>query len=124
MIGKPGIGKQPPERFETDESFADMLVPIDSTAARLLRVVAMEDVEPIEADDALERLERVVVAGRVSDVVSGCEQVAGIEADADPGRAIEMRQDRGQMLESMPDGASLPCGVLEQDLDLLARARP
>ena len=51
--------EHPPERFETETPFADVLVPIDAAAARPLRVVGVDDAQPIEADQPIELSERV-----------------------------------------------------------------
>ena len=64
-IGSPrnrGSFSEPPERLETEASLADVLVPIDAAAARLLRVVQVKHLEPIEADDAIELAEGAGVA--------------------------------------------------------------
>ena len=91
---EPRIVQQPPERLEPEASLADVLVPIDAAAARLLRVVQVEHLDPVEADDAIELVERRVVALVGADVVAGGQQVAGIEADADARRAVEPLEDR------------------------------
>jgi hypothetical protein len=46
------------------------------------------------------------------------------EADTDARRAIEVRENRGQMLEPVPNGSSLTRCVLEQYPDLVMRPRP
>src|SRR5262249_34944537 len=48
------------------------------------------------------------------DVVSGCDQMTGVEAYTDASRVLQPLDDRGQMLESVPDGSTLSCGVFEQ----------
>ena len=61
-IGRPAnraIVQQAPERLETETALADVLVPIDAAAARALRVVGVKGAQPIEADEPIERSERL-----------------------------------------------------------------
>ena len=80
------IVDQTPERFEPEAALADVLVPIDPAAARLLRIVQVKRREAIEANDAIEIRERVAIALFAAEVVAGRQQVAGIEADGDARR--------------------------------------
>ena len=59
---KRAIGQQPAERLEPEAALADVLVPIDAAAARLLRVVQVKDLDAVEADEPIELLERPAVA--------------------------------------------------------------
>ena len=98
-----------------EAALADVLVPIDAAAARLLRVVQVKHLDAVEADDAIERLERLAIALFGADVVAGGQQVAGVEADADARRAVEPLEDRREVLEAVAEVGALPGGVLEQD---------
>ena len=80
--------EQSPERLEADASVADVLVTIDAAAARPLRVVAVKHLEPIEADDPIELLERIAIARLGRDVVARGDEMAGVEADADAPRSV------------------------------------
>ena len=117
------IVQQAPERLETEATLTDVLVSIDAAAARPLRVVAVKDLQPIEADDAIERGEGVAIAGVGDNVVSRCDEVTRVEADADSWRSIHMVDDRRQMLEAISQRSPLPGRVLEQHHGLAARAR-
>ena len=58
--------------------------------------------------------ERLAVPVRRRDVVPGCHEVTGVEADARARRSIEVLEDGGEMLEAMADGPALAGGVFEQ----------
>ena len=58
------IVQQTPERLEPETALADVLVPIDAAAARPLRIVPVKDLQPIEADEAIEGFEGVAIASR------------------------------------------------------------
>src|SRR5215204_6052992 len=108
------IRQQPPERFEAETALADVLVPIDTAAARFLRVVQVKDLDPVEADDPIERLEGLPVPLFGGDIVSRRQQVAGVEAHANPRRPVEQFEDRGEVLEAVAEIGALPGGVLEE----------
>ena len=72
---KPRIPQQPAERFQAEAPVADVLVPIDTAAAWLLRIVAVEDLQPVEADPLdvrnLETLRRLRRAAAGSAMLKG-----------------------------------------------------
>jgi hypothetical protein len=107
------------ERLEPEAALADVLVPIDTAAARLLRVVQVEHLEPLEANDAVERIERRPVALVRPEVVSRRHQVAGVQAHTDATAAgtpcIEQVEDGAEVLEPMPEVGALSGCVLQQD---------
>ena len=92
-----------------------MLVSIDAAAARLFRIIHVEDLEAREADGAAEPAEGVAITGVGADVVTGCEQMAGVEADTDPRGSADQVENLRQLLESVTEVGSLPGSVLEQD---------
>ena len=100
-----------------------MLVAIDAAAERPLRVVQVKHLQPIEADQPLELPEGGRVAAGRADVVAGGEQMAGVEADADPAVAVGLRDDRCELLERGPERRALPGGLLEQNHRLAAAPR-
>src|SRR5688572_28733851 len=108
------IVQQATEGFETEAAFPDVLVPIDAAAARLLGVVAVKHLHAIESDQPVERGERAPVSLFADDVVARGDQVAGVETDADSWRAVEMPEDRGEVLEPVTDGPPLAGGMFEQ----------
>ena len=111
---KPPIGEDPPERLEPEVAFADVLVPIDAAAARLLGVVQMKRLQSREADGRAE----LPGTSPGSPLPSRCR----IPRSADgtcrgTRRRAASRQhvdDRREMLEPMTEVRALPRGVLEQ----------
>src|SRR5262245_55143777 len=49
------IAKQPSKRLEPQTAFPDVFMAIDAAPARALRVIAVKDPQPIEADQPIER---------------------------------------------------------------------
>ena len=105
-----------------EASLADVLVPIDAAPQRLLRVVQMKHLEPVEPDDAPEGAERSGISLRRDDVVAGCEQVTRVETDADPPMPRHPVDDRGKLFERGAERRPLPGGVLEQHHRFSTRA--
>ena len=81
--GKATVVQDPAERLFAEAAASDVLVAIDAAAARLLRVVPVKHLQPVEPDDALEGVERLAISRLADDVVAGGDEVAGVEADAD-----------------------------------------
>src|SRR5262249_44490969 len=69
--------------------------------------------ESLEADGLTELAERPSVSLFGTDVVSGREQVARVEADADAPMTIHLRDDRGELLERRSQCRPLAGSVLE-----------
>jgi hypothetical protein len=74
----------------------------------------VERPEPVEPDLCVELSEDRVERLAVGDVAAGDEEVAGIEADAEPGVAAEPVEDRRQLLDRAADRAARAGGVLHQ----------
>ena len=74
----------------------------------------MERFQTIDADEAIELLERVAVAGVSRDVVAGRDEMTRIQAHADTFRSAQMLDDRCEVLEPMPQATSLARRVLQQ----------
>ena len=81
---KAGIVQQATERFEPQASFADVLVPIHAAAERFLAVFQVAELEPPQADHAIELAERRFVFRLRRKRIARGERVAGVEADAKP----------------------------------------
>jgi hypothetical protein len=80
---KARVVDDPSERFEAEAALADVLVTVDTASAWFLRVIRVECAQPVESYDAIEALEGIEVAGLRGDVISGGDEMAGVEADAD-----------------------------------------
>src|SRR5205814_10449831 len=114
QIAEAAIVHEASERLEPEAPVADVLVAIDAAAERPLRVVQVKHLQPIEADQPLELLEgRRVAAGR-ADLVAGGEQMARVEADADPAMAVGLRDDRCELLERRAERRALLGGLIAE----------
>src|SRR6185503_10256356 len=87
---------------------------IHSTATWFLRVVRVESLDALDTHKTLERLECVSIPAVAHDVIAGRNEVAGIEAHADACGAVQMRDDRREVLETMAEGPSLSSRMLEK----------
>src|SRR5689334_14893195 len=76
------IADEVPETIQTDKSFPDVLVTIEAAALRPFRVVRVNEAQTIETDEAIERGDRLRVAGITHDVVPRREEMTGVEAHA------------------------------------------
>src|SRR5207253_4719013 len=81
----------------------------------------MERHDPSPADGRLALGHGAPVARRGPDVVAGREQMAGIQADAEPLGPSRALDERGQLAERAADRVAGAGGVLERDLDAIAR---
>ncbi len=75
----------------------------------------MEDPNAANTHESVELLERFRISLFRRDVVSGCQQMTGVEADANPGGTVQQFQDPRQVLEPVPEVRALTRGVLEED---------
>ncbi len=115
-LREPGVVDQAAERLEPERPLADVLVPIDPTAARPLRVVQVERAHRRKTDGPLELLHGSLVAAVGLEVVSGRVDVAGVDADADAParRAGDLFPDGLQLLEPPAEAGPLPGGRLDE----------
>src|SRR5262249_44122401 len=81
--GKAPVVQQQAERREAEQSPADVLVAIEARAERRLRVVQMEGEHPAATDRRLALRHGAAIARRRAEIVSGHEQMTGVEADAE-----------------------------------------
>lgn len=114
MPGERG-GHQEAEALFSDLPLADAGVPVDARAKLFHRIVDVEGVEVLEADDPVEFLERLFPLFRGSDIVACGEDVAGVDADADRNFMMEAAEDEGEVLKTVADAASLARGRLKED---------
>ena len=80
--GEPRVVQQQAERFQSQTALSNVLVPVDTAATRLLRVVQVPHLQPVESDERLERVERRTVALFSAQVVARGEQMTGVQAHA------------------------------------------
>src|ERR1041384_4003362 len=98
-FGESLVVDQPAEGQGADLSLADLLVAVDAAAARLHRVVQVKGARLFDAQQLVEAGESLVVAPVAGDVVSGGEDVAGVEADGDALGALAALDDPGEPLQ-------------------------
>ncbi len=99
QAGEAGVVEEHAEGFQADLSLTDVLVPVDTRAERLLRVVEVEGTDVIEADEALDLSRQPLVAVTGPDVVAGGKDVAGVDADADALAVVEAVEDRSELFD-------------------------
>lgn len=112
------MGHQELEALETDFPLAEHRMPVDAGAELFHGVVDVKSVEVIEADDPIEFFQGFFPALFGADVVAGDENVAGVDADADPDFFMNRLDDRGDLLKSVADARSLPRGHFEEEAGL------
>src|SRR5437870_125454 len=95
------------ERLDADLSIADVLVPVDVRAKRLLRVVEVERADPGDSDVPLDLFGRALPAAARADVVAGGEDVAGVDADADALPVVDELDDLPELLERAAEAGAL-----------------
>src|SRR5690606_31252725 len=108
-----GMGEQLGERRRPDRARADLLVPVTQRAARVLRVVRVHEPEAARAGDRDEALEGGGGTARLVERGAGGEDVAGVEADADPGVVVEDVEVRREVVDTGAQGPALAGRRLE-----------
>src|SRR3954451_21843471 len=93
------VVQQKSKGLDADLAVADVLMPVDPRAERLLRVVEMKRADVFDSDVRFERIDRPLVIVAIAKLVSRGEDVAGIETDADALLVIDQRDDPSQLLE-------------------------
>ena len=99
------------EGFDADLAVADVLVAVDARAERLLRVVEMKGADVGDADVRVESVDRPLVVVAIAELVSRCEDVAGVETDADARFVVDERDDPSQLFERAAEARACPAAV-------------
>ena len=86
-----------------DQPVADVVVPVAVRAQRRLGIVGMQRAQAVEADPVVEVGEQCVKTTVVGDVDAGHEEVARVEADAEPFVAPERVEDERELVERAAD---------------------
>ena len=107
----------------TDEAARDDVVPIAVRAERCLRVVDVEEPQPVEADSRIQVGDCVVERRRARHVDPGRPPVARVEADAEPPVAVRRVAERSELGDRPADRATCSRGVLEAEPELVGRQR-
>src|SRR3954451_4649400 len=87
------VVQQEAKGLDADLAVADVLMPVDARAERLLRIVEMKRADIFDSDMRFERIDRPLVFVAIADLVSRGEDVARIETDADAPLVIDERDD-------------------------------
>ena len=88
-------------------------VPVAVGAEPHRRVVRVQRPEAVEPDDAVELVDHLPEGLRRADVIARGEQVARVQADAEPLAAPGGVEQPGELLERPPERAAGACRVLE-----------
>ena len=101
---KPGIVDEAAEGGFADLTFAEVVVAVDAGAEGFFAVVAVDDFDFVAPDEAIKFGEGGFVCFWGADVVSGGEDVAGIEADGEVFGISGEFEDFGKVLEFVVEG--------------------
>ncbi len=97
---------------------ADVLVAVDAGGEGFFGVVEVPDFDVFEADDLVELLEDGVGGVGGGDVVTGGEDVAGVDADGDAVIVFDGLAHFGEVFEGAAEAGTLAGGGFEADGDL------
>src|ERR1051326_7252953 len=109
------------EGVDADFSLADVLMPVDARAERLLRVVEVERADLADAGVAVDLVDDALPSVARADVVAGGEDVAGVDADADALFVVDEGDDPPPLLQRAAEARALARGSLEQRDDFVVR---
>ena len=113
---EPRVIEQKSKRLKSQFSFANVLMPVHAAAQVFLGVVQMKRLHPVETHDGIKLSEHRLVGRTRPQIVTGCKQVTGVEADTQPVRVLSLTQNLGKVFEAISQVAALTCRVLDQDL--------
>lgn len=113
-MGETRIVEQVGEATLADATLRDVFVTIQSTSAIALGVVGVDAGDAVEADALAELLHHLIVGDRVTQVVSRCKQVAGIETDAETLRRTRCVDHLTDLPNLVSQGRALAGRRLEQ----------
>src|SRR5580704_3927611 len=97
-----------------DFALAYVFVAIDAAAQRNLGVVGVEDGDAIEADGAVDQVDRRGETSLALDIVARGEQMRGVETSG-CGNTLQACQNFGKLFKARADSDSHACGVLDED---------
>lgn len=104
-----------PERGESHRTPPDVRVSVDAGPPGPQAVIQVEASDSPMAKAANCLIQHRLRSGLAGQVVAGGEEVAGVQADADPPGCIDPRENLLQVLESVPKAVSLSGGGFEAD---------
>src|SRR5205807_34813 len=106
---------------ETDFPLTNVFMSIHARVARGFGIVHMNGGQALETDHAIELTKRFLDRSFSADVVTGSEDVCGVEADANSLGLSHVLDDVGDLLKRATEARTLSGGGLERDprFDLL-----
>ena len=110
-----GIVDDVAEADHPDLAFADVFMAVDARTEVGPGIVQVKGDDLLEADEVVDFLQGCVPTFGRANVVSGGEEMAGVEADGQAFGVLHAIIDRGEMFHAMAQTAPLPCRVLERD---------
>src|SRR5919204_2187336 len=110
---QPRVSEERAESF-THQPFADVLVAVPVRAEGRLRVVRVQCAQAVEADLLVQVVEQRVECGGVRRGDARDVEVGRVETDAEPLVAVELVEDRRELVEGAPDRPARAGGVLHQ----------
>ena len=96
---EPLIVQQESKSIEADTPVTDVFVAIDARSEVLLRIVEVKKSDVPNADLPIELFDCALVRVAGAEVVTGCEDVASVEADSHAFRIIDQLDDFPELLE-------------------------
>src|SRR5262249_52166790 len=109
---------------QSEEAHADVLVPVQARAERRSRIVQVEGQDTREADSLRALVDRGLPSRRAPQVVSGGEEVAGVDADAESLRSRRAPHELSKLDERPAERVSRARRVLERDADAITGGSP
>ena len=115
---EPFVVEQTAERLEPDTSLPDVLMAVEFRTARGFSVVAMPEVDILEADGAVKSVKRFGVSGVTNNVISGDVGMTGIDAGSARHEVAQEVQQLGDLFEVGAERELRSGGVLDQNAQL------
>ena len=107
--------QNPAECFEANLPFTNVLVPINARTKVRLRIVDVNDTNAVDADRAVNRLQRLFQTVSRANIPSGRKGVRSINANAER-QVRSCIKNRPQFFKARTHGRTLSRGILEKNL--------
>ena len=108
------------ESRQPEVTFADVLMPVDARPERFLRIVKMKRHDLFATECLFHFADSCPVTFGSADIIASRENVAGIDADGQPGRMLGRLDDGGEVFKSVAETRTLPGSGLQGDFDRAA----
>ncbi len=100
------------------EPLEDVVVAIAVRAEGRLRVVDVEAADPVETDPLVDLVEEPIDLITIGDVIARRVEVAGVEAEPEPGMLPDPVDDRRELVDGASDRPARARGVLDEKVCL------